>query len=120
MLKSYKDLDVWKKAYKFCIQIYNLTKSFPEEERYGLASQMRRAAVSIPCNIAEGYGRRTKKEYIQFLYVAYGSVCELETQTMLVSDLGYINSEIMTSFQQDFRDVERMLKALIKSLERST
>ncbi|MBP1746845.1 MAG: hypothetical protein H6Q54_1460 [Deltaproteobacteria bacterium] len=61
MLKSYKDLDVWKKAYQFCLKIYKITKSFPEEERYGLASQMRRASVSITCNIAEGYGRKTKK-----------------------------------------------------------
>ena len=120
MLKRYKELDVWKKAYQFCLEIYKITKMFPDEERYGLISQMRRAAVSIPCNIAEGYGRKTKKEYIQLLYVAYGSACELETQTMLVSDLGYINSEMMTSLQQDFRDIERMLKALIKSLERST
>ena len=120
MLKSYKELDVWKKAYQFCLDIYRVTKLFPDEERYGLISQMRRAAVSIPCNIAEGYGRKTKKEYIQFLYVAYGSACELETQTMLVKDLGYINSEVLIFLQQNFRDVERMLKALIKSLERST
>ena len=120
MLKSYKELDVWKKAYQFCLDIYRVTKLFPDEERYGLISQMRRAAVSIPCNFAEGYGRKTKKEYIQFLYVAYGSACELETQTMLVKDLGYINSEVLISLKQNFKDVERMLKALIKSLERST
>jgi four helix bundle protein len=120
MLKSYKDLDVWKKAYKFCLDIYRATKLFPDEERYGLASQMRRAAVSIPCNIAEGYGRKTNKEYIQLLYIAYGSACELETQTMLVKDLGYVNYELFTHLQQDFKDIERMLKALIKSLERST
>ena len=80
MLKNYKELKVWQKAYELCLKIYKTTKTFPKEERYGLTSQIRRAAVSIPSNIAEGYGRRTTGEYIQALYVVYGSQCELETQ----------------------------------------
>ncbi len=79
MLKNYKELQVWQKAYQFCLEIYKVIKTFPNKEKYGLTSQIRRAAISIPSNIAEGYGRKSSGEYIQFLYVAYGSNCELET-----------------------------------------
>jgi four helix bundle protein len=79
MLKNYKELQVWQKAYQFCLEIYKVTKTFPIGEKYGLTSQIRRAAISVPSNIAEGYGRKSSGEYIQFLYVAYGSNCELET-----------------------------------------
>ena len=78
---------------------------------------MRRAAMSIPCNIAEGYGRKTTPEYTRFLYIAYGSTCELETQTLLAGDLGYIKNDRILELQSDRGEVERMLKALIKSLE---
>ncbi len=78
---------------------------------------MRRAALSIPCNIAEGYGRKTTPEYISSLYIAYGSTCELETQTLLAGDLGYIKNDRIFELQSDRGEVERMLKALIKSLE---
>jgi len=100
-----------------CLNIYKLTKGFPKEEIYNLTSQIRRAAVSVPSNIAEGYGRKTTPEYIRFLYIAYGSNCELETQILLTGDLGYINSEQLKKVQEDIGEVERMLKALIKSLE---
>jgi len=88
--KSFKDLIVWQKAYTLVMEIYKITKDFPNNEVYGLSSQMRRAAVSMPSNIAEGYGRRYNKEYKQFLSVAYSSLCELETQYLLSIDLGYI------------------------------
>ncbi|OGF68010.1 MAG: four helix bundle protein, partial [Candidatus Fischerbacteria bacterium RBG_13_37_8] len=114
----YKDLKVWQKAYKICLEIYKLTKEFPRQEIYSLISQLRRSAVSIPCNIAEGYGRKTTTEYIRFLYIAYGSYCELETQILLSRDLGYIKAEQMNQFQTKMIEVERMLKALIKSLEK--
>ena len=87
--QSYKDLIVWQKAYKLVLEIYKITKDFPKYEMYGLAQQMGRAAVSIPSNIAEGYGRRHKAEYRQFLSVAYGSLSELETQYLLCTDLQY-------------------------------
>jgi four helix bundle protein len=116
MLKNFKDLKVWQKAYQLCVTIYKITKRFPKAEQYGLTSQIRRSAVSVPSNIAEGYGRKTTQEYIQSLYIAYGSHCELETQTMLSKDLGYIKSDDFQELQQDIGDVERMLKALIKSL----
>ena len=117
MLKNYKELKVWEKAYKLCLDIYTVTKRFPKEEIYGLTSQIRRSAVSIPSNIAEGYGRKTTSEYVRFLYIAYGSVCELETQTMISGDLDYMKKEKLQEVREELGDVERMLKAMIKSLE---
>ena len=117
MLKNYKELKVWQRSYQLCLEIYRITKEFPKEERYGLTSQTRRAAVSVPSNIAEGYGRKTTLEYIQALYIAYGSNCELETQILLSGDLGYINEEGIKKLQEEISEVERMLKALIKSLK---
>ena len=116
MLKNYKELKVWQKAYRLCLEIYRVTRNFPREEIYGLTSQVRRSAVSVPSNIAEGYGRKTKGEYIQALYIAYGSNCELETQIMLSGDLGYIEAQNFERLQREVEDIERMLKALIKSL----
>ena len=86
---SFKDLIVWQKSYKLVSEIYKITRNFPKEETYGLSQQIRRAAVSIPSNIAEGYGRQYNKEYKQFLSMAYGSLCELETQYLLAIDLQY-------------------------------
>ena len=118
MLKNYKELKVWLKSYQLCLNIYKITKGFSKEEKYGLTSQIRRAAVSVPSNIAEGYGRKTTPEYIRSLYIAYGSNCELETQILLAGDLGYIKSAQLKEVQKDLAEVERMLKALIKSLEK--
>jgi four helix bundle protein len=118
MLKNYKDLKVWQRSYQLCLEIYKITKGFPREERYNLTSQIRRAAVSIASNIAEGYGRKTTSEYIRFLYIAYGSNCELETQILLAGDLGYIESGKLEMLKERIREVERMLKALIQSLEK--
>ena len=117
MLKNFKELKVWQKSYELCIEVYKTTKSFPNEEKFGLTSQMRRAVVSIPSNIAEGYGRRTTPDYIRSLYIAYGSNCELETQTLLSGDLAYIENEKQKTVLEKISEVERMLKALIKSLE---
>ena len=117
MLKNYKELKVWQKSYQLCLEMYKTTKTFPKNEGFGLTSQMRRAALSIPSNIAEGYGRKTTPDYLRFLYIAYGSTCELETQLLLSGDLGYLNKEKVSELQRDIGEVERMLKALIKSLE---
>ncbi len=118
MLNSYKDLKVWQKGYELCLKTYRLTKAFPAEEKYGLTSQIRRASVSIPSNVAEGYGRRTLPDYLRSLYIAYGSVCELETQLLMSGDLNYIESQKLKTILEDIGEVERMLKALIKSLEK--
>lgn len=117
MLKNYKELTVWQKSYELCLKVYRITAQFPNEERYGLTSQIRRSAVSIPSNIAEGYGRKTIVDYIRMLYISYGSVCELETQILLAGDLGYIEKGTLGRAKKDVAETERMLKALIKSLE---
>ncbi|MFC1891711.1 four helix bundle protein [Thermodesulfobacteriota bacterium] len=117
MLKNYKELKVWGKSYQLCLQVYQITAGFPNNEKFGLTSQIRRSVVSIPSNIAEGYGRKTTADYVRFLYIAYGSICELETQIMLSGDLGYIANDIMKVVMDEINEIERMLKALIKSLE---
>jgi four helix bundle protein len=117
MLKNYKDLKVQQKSYALCLEIYRITAKFPKEEIYGLISQIRRSAVSIPSNIAEGYGRKTTTDYIRMLYISYGSVCELETQILLAGDLDLIEKGELGKLKKDIAEIERMLKALIKSLE---
>ncbi len=117
MLKNYKELIVWKKSYALCLDIYRITGKFPKEEKFTLVSQVRRSAVSVPSNIAEGYGRKTTADYIRFLYIAYGSLCELETQIMLSGDLNYLEGSNLVDLKTDIAEVERMLKALIRSLE---
>ncbi len=117
MLKNYKELKVWQKSYHLCLEIYRITNKFPIEEKYSLTSQVRRAAVSIPSNIAEGYGRRTTPDYVRSLYIAYGSNCELDTQIDLSCDLGYLNKDDEKKLKDSIREVERMLMALIKSLQ---
>ena len=116
MLKNYKDLKVWQKSYELCLVIYRITSKFPKEELYGLTSQIRRSVVSIPSNIAEGYGRKTTTDYIRMLYIAYESVCELETQ-FLAGDLDLIEKGEMEKLIKDIAEIERILKALVKSLE---
>ena len=110
MLTNYKELKVWQRAYRLCLEVYRLTRAFPKEERYNLTSQLRRAAVSIPSNIAEGYGRKTTPDYVRALYIAYGSTCELETQILLSGDLGYLSQQGVEKAQEDIREVERMLR----------
>lgn len=119
MIRSFKDLDVWKKAIQLVKQIYIITKSFHKEEIYGLVNQMRRAAVSIPSNIAEGKARQHTKEYIQFLYVALGSCAELETQIVISRELGYIDRSIEEGLLEDVDHTSRMLRNLTKGLRNS-
>lgn len=116
MLRNYRDLQVWQKSYQQCLTVYRLTRHLPGDEKYGLVSQMRRAAVSVPSNIAEGYGRRSTAEYIRALRIAYGSNCELETQAMLCIDLGYLKTGEAKTLQNGVAEVERMLKALINAM----
>ncbi len=117
MLKTYKELKVWQKSYQLCLEIYRVTAEFPKEERFGLTTQIRRAVVSVVSNISEGYGRKTTAEYVRSLYIADGSICELETQILLSGDLGYIESSRLEGVKERIEEVERILKALIKSLE---
>ncbi len=117
MISSYKDLIVWQKSYELLLSIYKLTKSFPKEELYGLTSQIRRCAVSIPSNIAEGYARQRKLEYIQFLQISFGSGAELETQLLIAKDLKYITNEEFTKTNDLLQEVMKMLNSLIGKLK---
>lgn len=117
--KSYRDLDVWKKARALVKEVYLITKGFPKDEIYGLVSQMRRCAVSIPSNIAEGYGRQFKKETIQFLHIARGSLFELETQFFIAADLSFINEEELEKRIQQLDDCKRLLNGLINYFEKT-
>jgi len=110
-------LKVWQKSYELCLEIYRITAKFPKEERYGPTSQIRRSVVSILSNIAEGYGRKTTMDYIRMLYISYGSVCELETQILIAGDLNLAEKGELGTTKKDIAEIERMLKALIKSLE---
>ncbi len=114
-MKSHKDLIVWQKSMDHVAAIYVATKTFPNEELFGIVSQMRRAAVSIPSNIAEGYGRLYDKETVKFLSNALGSASELETQLIISKDLGYLLIEDFQKLINQIEEIIRMLSALIKS-----
>ena len=112
-MKTHKDLDVWKKSIDFVTKVYNLTGKFPNNEKFGIVSQIRRAAVSIPSNIAEGSARNSKKELIQFLYISLGSAAELETQLIISEKLKYIEN---LAILNDLNDIQKMIMGLIKYL----
>lgn len=115
-IKRFTDLRVWQKGVELVKNIYSLTKKFPREELYGLSMQARRAAVSVPSNIAEGFRRRHAKEYKQFLRVALGSCAELETQIIIANELGYINIDEKDELVKDIDYICRMLFNLEKKL----
>ena len=114
-MKTHKDLDVWIKSMELVTDIYKITKQFPKEEMYGLTNQIRRAAVSIPSNIAEGAARNSDKEFIQFLYIALGSTVEVETQIMISQNLKYI--EEIPEILENITSIKQMLLGLIKHLK---
>jgi four helix bundle protein len=115
---NYRELVVWQKAMDLACVAYELTRRFPSEERYGLSQQLRRAAVSIASNIAEGQGRQTTRDFLHFLYIANGSLRETETQTLLSERLQYITADERTRFFSHAGEVGRLLMALINSLKR--
>jgi len=115
-VKTYRDLMLWQKAMALVTEIYKVTKSFPRREDYGLTSQLRRCAVSIPSNIAEGYGRNSRNEYIRFLQIASGSLYELQTQLEIAANLGYLKKDEFELLYESTREVERMLSVLIRRL----
>ncbi len=115
-IRDYKDLQVWQKSMEPARQIYRATQTFPPEEKLGLVAQMRRAAVSIPSNIAEGQARNTTGEFIQFVSHAEGSLAELDTQLRLASDLGYCNEVAVEQVFALIVEAQKMLKGLRKSL----
>ena len=114
-VKSHKDLKVWQEAMNLVVVIYEISENFPSKEIYGLTSQLRRASISVPSNIAEGAGRKGKKEFARFLYIALGSLSELETQLEIASRLTYMNEE--ETISQRIYFIRKMLSNLIKSLD---
>lgn len=115
-MRNHKDLIVWQKSMALVRRLYEVTRAFPQEELFGLTSQMRRAAVSIPSNIAEGYGRIYDKERINFLSIALGSVSELETQLIISNDLGFMDEADGAWLASLNNEVILMLSSLIKGL----
>jgi four helix bundle protein len=116
-MKNYKELDVWQKSIDLVMELYKITESFPAEERYGLISQIQRAGVSIPSNIAEGWGRGSTKEYVQYLRISRGSLAELETHLIIAQKLNYISEKNIMDLQNKITIIGKMLNNLMKSLK---
>ena len=117
MSTAFSDLRVWQYSMDLAFEVYQSTRDFPREEIYGLTSQMRRAAVSIPSNIAEGKGRFSNKELVHYLYNARGSLLELETQVILATRLGHLNAARSENLKRMIADTAKMLNGLVKSLK---
>jgi len=115
-LKSYRNLDVWRRAMDLVEEVYRISKGFPAEEKFGLTGQIRRAAVSIPANIAEGYGRLHRGDYLRHLSIANGSLMELETHLIIAGRLEYVKREQAKKAWDLIRETSKMLTAIIKSL----
>lgn len=111
-MRPHERLDVWNKSMDFVVNVYKLTKTFPQEEKFGLTSQMRRAAVSVPANIAEGAARASSKEFMHFLSNAQGSASELETELLISKRLGYIDEADYRSLRATLDDIGRMITGL--------
>lgn len=119
-IKSFTDLKAWQKSHLFVLSIYTITKSFPKEERYGIVDQMRRAAISISSNIAEGFSRHSGLEKKQFYYLALGSLTELQNQLLVSKDVSYISPEVFQRLAKDSVEVSRLINSLIKYVKQNT
>ncbi|WP_298312265.1 four helix bundle protein [uncultured Aquimarina sp.] len=116
-MSTYRDLKIWQKSMTLVNNIYLETTKFPKEEIYGLTSQIRRASVSIPSNIAEGYDRQSKKEYIRFLNIAISSLFEVQTQLEIGKNLSFLKENNFNSLYEDTREIERMLSSYIRKIK---
>lgn len=116
-MANFKELLVWQKFINFVTEIYELTNDFPKDEMYGLTSQIRRASISIPSNIAEGNSRRSVADYLQFLKIARGSCAEVETQLIIAQNLKFLSEEHYLKLNQDIIEISKMLNGLINSLK---
>jgi len=117
-MRPHERLDAWAKSVDFVVAIYKLTETFPKEEKFGLTSQLRRAAVSIPSNIAEGAARKSTKEFLHFLSNAQGSASEVETELLIAHRLGYLQKETYAKLRASLDDIGRMLTGLTQHLQR--
>lgn len=119
-IKSYRDLEVWQQAMDLAVEYYKLTQRFPKTEMFGIVSQIRRSASSVPANIAEGHGREGRPHFIQFLRVAQGSLKELETHLLLSARVGFLQDEESSTILRRCADVGKMLRGLIRALDART
>ena len=117
--KPHKNLDAWKNGIELTVKTYRLTEELPEAEKFGLTSQMRRAAVSIASNIAEGAARNTTKEFIQFLHTAQASLMELDTQVIICKQLGYFSDDTLRPFEEQMERESKLMSGLIKYLKKN-
>jgi four helix bundle protein len=115
-MRDFRELKVWEKAHSLTLQVYRITKNFPSDEQFGLTVQLRRAAASVPTNIAEGCGRDSERELARFMSIAGGSASEVEYQLLLAYDLNYIQDETYRELNQQVNDVKRMLNSFIQKL----
>lgn len=118
-MKTFRDLLVWQKAMSLVTHCYKLANSFPKEEQFALCSQIKRCSVSIPSNIAEGFGRGSNKDYYRFLNIAMGSLFEFQTQIEIAYNLGYVSEPDFKAIYENSREVERMLSAFMKKIKSS-
>ncbi|WP_271729879.1 four helix bundle protein [Aquimarina algiphila] len=118
-MSTFRNLKIWSKAMDIVTKVYSDTNNFPKEEMYGLTSQIRRACVSIPSNIAEGYGRKGKKEYLRFLNIAMSSLFEMQTQLEIAKNLKYMNTDKFETMYDETRELERMLSSYNRKVESS-
>ncbi|AGA77343.1 four helix bundle protein [Echinicola vietnamensis] len=116
-MNNYKELKVWKRGIFLAKDIYVLTATFPHDEKYGLVTQMRRSAVSVASNIAEGAGRGSDREFRRFMDIAYGSLCELDTQLCIAKLLDLVNDSVFKSLENEINEMQKMSYSLIKSLK---
>jgi len=116
-IRSYRDLEVWRAGVELTVAVYQLTKSLPADERFGLVSQMQRAATSIPANIAEGHGRESTQDFVRFLRIAQGSLKELETHVTVAHRLGFVSDQDIGPVLDETDRIGRMVRGLIRSLQ---
>jgi four helix bundle protein len=116
-MNTFREIKVWQKAMDFVTKLYKNTKKFPQDELYGITSQMRRCAVSIPSNIAEGFGRKSTQDFKRFLQISMGSLFELETQLEISKNLEYLEESQFNKLYEDLREVEIMLSSFINSIK---
>jgi len=117
-VRTFRDLVAWQKGIRLSLLVYRLTKRFPDEEKFGMVSQMRRSAVSIPANIAEGYGRGRRAEYIRYLEIGRGSLFELQTYLELAREMQWVDGEDLAAVARLADEVDRVVSALLRSLKR--
>lgn len=115
-MRDFREIKVWQKAHQFALEIYRYTQGFPAEERFGLTSQLRGSATSVPTNIAEGCGRNSEKDFARFLSIAVGSISEAEYQVLLAQDLGYIPATVHHQLDAQANEIKRMLNSFIRTL----